>query len=150
MIWCPSHCNIWGNERADVLAKHGVSATTPCRFAVTTKTWLLSQAQAEFLAWWKKELPLSNPSFKFPAHLHGVDWADTRVIWRVFCNQSPTDSLPNITAEPCPCGLDLNSSHHLLRDCPLLAAQRATLLNSTTGNIQTLGFLTAPQNTLPV
>jgi len=49
-IWCPSHCNIRGNERADVLAKGGANATTPCRFAVTTNTWLLTQARAEFLA----------------------------------------------------------------------------------------------------
>jgi len=149
-IWCPSHCNIRGNERADVPAKRGANATTPCRFPVTTKTWLLTQARAEFLARWKKELPLANPSFKFPAHLHGVDWADTRAIWRVFCNRSPTDPPPSITADPCPCGLDLNSSHHLLRACPLLAAQRAALLHSTTGDIESLGFLTAPQNTLPL
>jgi hypothetical protein len=128
----------------------GASSTTPCRFAVTTKAWLLTQARAEFLARWKNELPLSNPSFKFPTHLHGVDWADTRAIWRVFCNRSPTDTPPNITADPCPCGLDLNSSHHLLRDCPLLATQRATLLLSTTGDIQTPGFLTTPQNALPL
>jgi len=122
-MWCPSHCNIRGNERADTLAKLGASSKTPCQFSLTTKTWLLTQAQAEFLACWKNELPLSNPSFKFPTNLHGVDWANTRAIWRVFGNRSPTDSPPNITADPCPCGLDLNSSHHLLQDCPLLARQ---------------------------
>jgi hypothetical protein len=128
----------------------GASSTTPCQFALTTKTWLLTQARAELLARWKKELPLSSPSFKFPSHLHGVDWADTRAMWRVFSNRSPTDPPPNITADPCPCGLDLNSSHHLLRDCPLLAMQRADLVHSTTGDIQTLGFITAPQNALPI
>jgi len=85
-IWCPSHCGIWGNERADTLAKLGASSTIPYQFAVTTKTWLLTQAGAEFLACWKNELPLSNPSFKFAAHLHGVNRADTCTIWRVFCN----------------------------------------------------------------
>jgi len=149
-VWCPSHCGISGNERANTLAKMGASSTTPCRFAVITKAWLLTQVRAEFLARWKNELPLSNSSFKFPTHLHGVDWADTRAIWRVFCNRSPTDTPPNITADPCPCGLDLNSSHHPLRDCPLLATQRATLLISTTGDIQTPGFLTTPQNALPL
>jgi ribonuclease HI len=149
-IWCPSHCGIRGNERADTLAKMGASSTIPCQFAVTTKTWLLTQARAEFLARWKDELPLANPSFKFPAHLHGVDWADTRAIWRVFCNRSPSDSPPNIPAEPCPCGLGLNSSHHLLQNCSMLATQRATLLHSTTGDIQTPDFLTTPNNALPL
>ena len=84
--WCPSHCNINGNERADTLAKRGASSTVPCHFALTTKTWLLAQACAELLRQWKTELPLSKPSFKFPSHLHRVNWADTRAIWRVFCN----------------------------------------------------------------
>jgi ribonuclease HI len=150
-LWCPAHCNISGNERADKLAKLGASSpTTPCRFVRTTKTWLLSQACAEFLKQWKQTLPLSTPSFKFPRHLHGKDWADTRALWRVFCNRSPTDSPPNIEADPCPCGLDLNSSHHLLRDCPLLASQRTELVRSAIGDIQTLGFITSPDNFLPL
>jgi len=149
-MWCPSHCGIRGNERADTLAKLAASSTIPCQFAVTTKTWLLTQARSEFLAHWKNELPLANPSFKFPSHLCGVDWADTRAIWRVFCNRSPTDPPPNITVELCAYGLDLNSSLHLLRDCPLLATQRVILLHSTVGDIQTPGFLTSPQNTQPL
>jgi len=149
-VWCPSHCGIRGNERADTLAKAGASSTIPCRFALSTKAWLFAQARMSFLKRWKQELPLSNPSFKFPDHLHGVDWADTRAMWRVFCNRSPTDSPPNIPADPCPCGLDLNTSHHLLRDCPLLVAERTKLLQSTTGDIHTTSYITAPQNTLAI
>jgi len=149
-MWCPSHCGIRGNERANTLAKLAASSTIPCQFAVTTKTWLLTQTWSEFLARWKNELPLANPSFKFPSHLCGVDWADTRAIWRVFYNQSPTDPPLNITVEPYACGLDLNSSLHLLQDCPLMATQRAILLHSTIGDIQTPGFLTRPQNTQPL
>jgi len=85
-MWCPSHCGIRGNERADTLAKLGASSTIPYQFAVTTKTWLLTQVRSEFLARWKNELPVANPSVKFPSHLCGVDWADTQAIWRVFCN----------------------------------------------------------------
>lgn len=146
---CPSHCNIQGNERADTLAKLGASSKTCCQFACTTKTWLLTQARAELTKRWKDELPLSSPSFKFPEHLQGVGWAKTRAIWRVFCNRSPTDVPPNITADPCPCGQDLNTSHHLLRNCHLLAGPREALLHFTTSDIHTLSF-TAPQNTLPI
>jgi ribonuclease HI len=60
-VWCPSHCNIRGNERADTLAKAGASSAIPCRFALTTKTWLLAQARTAFLTRWKTELPLSSP-----------------------------------------------------------------------------------------
>jgi len=48
-MWCPSHCNIRCNERADTLAKLGASFKTPCEFATTTKTWLLTQVRTEFL-----------------------------------------------------------------------------------------------------
>jgi len=102
-VWCPSHCGIRGNERADTLAKLGASSTTPCQFALTTKTWLQTQAHAEFFRRWKIELPLSKPFFKFPDHLRNVDWADTRAVWRVFCKRSPTDTPANIDAGPCPC-----------------------------------------------
>jgi ribonuclease HI len=147
-VWCPSHCGIHGNERADVLAKLGASSATPCQFALTTKTWLQTQARAEFIRRWKTELPLSKPSFKFPGHLHNVDWADTRALWRVFCNRSPTDTPPNIDAALCPCGSAPYTSLHLLRDCPLLAVERATLLSSAVGDIQSPDFLTTPENTL--
>jgi len=84
-VWCPSHSNIPGNEKADTGAKMVALSTTPCRFATTTKCWLLTQARKEFLEHWKMELPYSCPSFKFPSHLHGIDWANTRALWRVFC-----------------------------------------------------------------
>jgi len=48
-VWCPAHCGIHGNERADFLAKSGASGTVPCRFTHSTKTWLLAQARKEFL-----------------------------------------------------------------------------------------------------
>jgi len=41
--WCPSHCNINGNVRANTLAKRRASSAVPYRFACTTKIWLLAQ-----------------------------------------------------------------------------------------------------------
>jgi len=99
---------------------------------------------------WKTQLPLSTPSFTFPNRLHEVDWADTRAIWRVFCNRAPTDPPPIVTADPCPRGTDLTSSHDLLQECPLLATQRATLQTATTGDIRTPQFIIAPENSLPL
>jgi hypothetical protein len=66
----------------------------------------------------------------------------------VFCNRSPSDTPPNIEADLCLCGLAPYSSHHLLRDCPLLAIERTTLLSCTTGDIQSPDFLIAPENSL--
>lgn len=39
-VWCPSHCNIPRNERADTPAKNGASSHNVCQYATTTKTWL--------------------------------------------------------------------------------------------------------------
>ena len=149
-VWYPYHCGIRGNERADTLAKLGALSTTPCQFALTTKTWLQTQARTELFRRWKTELPLSKPSFKFPDHLHNVDWADTRALGRVFCNHSPTDSPLNIDAGLCPCGSAPYTSLHLLRDCPLLAVERTTLLSSAVGDIQSPDFILAPENSLPL
>jgi len=80
-VWCPLHCGIPGNESADTLAKLGTSDPIPCQHAATTKIWLQMQARAQLLRCWKQELPLSNPSFTFPAHLHNVERADTQAIW---------------------------------------------------------------------
>jgi len=107
ITWCPSHCNIRGNERADTLAKQGVGSSVPCSFTLTTKTWLLVQARAQFMERWKTQCPLSMPSFTFPKHLQEVEWADTRALWRVFCSRTPTDPPSNITADPYPYGMDL-------------------------------------------
>ena len=46
--------------------------------------------------------------------------------------------------------MDLTSSHHLLRECPLLATHRALLCQSTTGDIQSPDFITSPENSLPL
>ena len=148
-VWCPSHCGIFGNERADTLAKMGTSLPVPCQHAITTKVWLQTEARAQLLQRWKQELPLASPSFTFPTHLHGVDWADTRALWWVFSNRSASDPHPNKTADPYPCGQDLYTSHHLLRDCALLAQQRSRMRRvSTSGDLQSLTFLTNPANWL--
>jgi ribonuclease HI len=149
-IWCPSHCDIRGNERADTLAKRGASLTNPCHFTTTTKSWLLAQARAEFIRRWRVELPLSTPSFKFPDHLRNIDWEETRAVWRVFSNRSPSDSHPNQPKDPCPCGTALNSSHHLLRGCTLLSKYRTELLKATTGDIESPEFILDPKNQQPL
>ena len=150
ITWCPSHCNIRGNKRADTLAKQGAGSSVPYRFALTTKTWLPVQARAQFMERWKTQLPLSMPSFTFPKHLQEVEWANTRALWWVFCNCAPTDPPPNITADPCPCGIDLVTSHHLLRECQLLSTQRTILQRATTGDIHTPQFIMSPENGLPL
>ena len=44
----------------------------------------------------------------------------------------------------------MNSSHHLLRDCTLLATHRARLLASTVGDIQASKFIINPNNLPPL
>ena len=45
---------------------------------------------------------------------------------------------------------DLNSSHHHLHECTLLATKRAQMLETTTGDIHTLNFITEPNNLTPL
>jgi len=97
---------------------------------------------------WKTQLPLSTPSFTFPKHLQEVEWDDARALRQVFCNRAPTDPPPNITADPCPCGMDLATSHDFLRECQLLSTQQTILQHATTGDIHTLQFITSPENAL--
>jgi len=147
-VWCPSHCGIMGNKCADTLEKMGTSLPVPCQHTITMKVWLQTQARAQLLQRLKQELPLSNPSFTFPTHLHGVDWADTCALWRVFSNRSLSDLHPNKTANPCPCGQDLHTSHHLLQECTLLTQKRSRMQLSTSGDLESLTFLTNPANGL--
>jgi len=63
-----------GKKRADTLAKMGTSLPAPCQQAITTKVWFQTQARSQLLQRWKQELPLSNPSFTFPTHMHSIDW----------------------------------------------------------------------------
>ena len=137
-----------GNERAETLAKIGTSLPVPCQHTLTTKVWLQMQARAQLLQRWKEELPLSNPSFTFPTHLHGIDWADTRALWQVFSNRSPSDPHPNETANPYPCGQDLHTSHHLLRGCTLLVQRRSQIRLLISGDLESLTLLTNPANWL--
>jgi ribonuclease HI len=53
-VWCPSHCGVTGNEHADSLAKMGTSLPSPCRYSLTTKAWLQTQARAQLLQHWKQ------------------------------------------------------------------------------------------------
>jgi len=147
-VCCPSNCGIVGNKHADTLAKLRTSHPIPCQYARITKIWLQAQTRAQLLQRWKQELPLSNPSFTFPTHLHRVGWADTCALWCSFCNRSPSDPHLNKTAEPRPCGQDLHTFHHLLRDCTLLTQHRAKMKLTTSSDIQSLDFLTKPVNWL--
>ena len=90
------------------------------------------------------------PSFTFPKHLQEVEWADTQALWWVFCNRAPTNPPPNITADPCPCSMDLATSHHLLRECQPLSTQRTILQCATTGDLHTPQFITSSENALPL
>ena len=70
-------------------------------------------------------------------------------LWRTLCNRSPSDAHPNTPADLCPCGQELASAHHYLRDCPLLDTRRSRLRLSSTGDIQEPSFMT-PSNFRPL
>jgi ribonuclease HI len=93
-IWMPAHVGITGNEAADAEAKSGAAATaataSPCKHARATKTWMLAESKWKLRSRWTQELPDARPGLRFPPHLRGYQWADTRALWRLYCRRTPS------------------------------------------------------------
>jgi ribonuclease HI len=120
-IWSPAHVGITGNEAADAEAKAGADATaSPCKHARATKTWMLAESKRKLRSRWTQELSDARPGLRFPLHLRGYQWVDTRALWRLYCRRTPSDRDPArgpVAAEPCPCGDGFLSGGHVFIEC---------------------------------
>jgi hypothetical protein len=58
-------------------------------------------------------------------------------LFRTFCNRTPKEPSMGDNGNPCPCGTDLISSHHLFIYCTLLAVERAAMTSLTGEEIET-------------
>jgi len=151
LSWCPSHCGIKGNERSDELAKEATSFARDSPIGVT-RTNALRRNKAALVKLWKREWhktrdsgqfavanrfpPSHRPSFRL-TNLHKNRELYGRVIQcrtghaytgefrQRFKLDGPYD---------CPCGEQLETREHILRDCTRYTAYRH-VLQETSPNI---------------
>jgi ribonuclease HI len=152
-IWTPAHVGITGNEAADAEAKSGAAATaSPCKHARATKTWMLAESKRQLRLKWTQELPDAHPGLRFPAHLRGYQWADTRALWRLYCRRTPSDRDPAmgpVAAEPCPCGDGFLSGGHAFIECRLFRRARKHMQTTSPGRLSR-AYVLDPKHTQAV
>ncbi|PPR03941.1 hypothetical protein CVT26_001146 [Gymnopilus dilepis] len=142
--WCPSHCGILGNERADQLAKEATQLAHNSPIGVT-RTNALRRAKLAVLKTWRREWQRSNksggyaPSNRIPPSLkptpHFAKLKNQRELFGrlVQCRTNHTYSGEfrkrfNL-GDPiqCPCGEIVESREHILCACPRYANSRHML-----------------------
>jgi ribonuclease HI len=152
-IWTPAHVGITGNEAAHAEAKSGAAATaSPCKNARATKTWMLAESKRQLRLRWTQELSDARPGLRFPAHLRGYQWADTRALWRLYCRRTPTDWNPArgpVAAEPCPCGDGFLSGGHAFIECRLFRRACKRMLTTSPGRLSR-AYVLDPKHTQAV
>ncbi|PPQ89284.1 hypothetical protein CVT25_000876 [Psilocybe cyanescens] len=148
--WCPSHCDIAGNERADELAKEATKLACTAPIGVTRAN-ALKRAKARTLKSWTREwsrTPKSGgfapanripPSLRFPTPTlkHVLKLKKSRELFGriIQCrmNHGYTGQFQrrfNLRGETrCPCGEgEIETREHILCHCPWFTEARANLL----------------------
>ena len=114
--WLPGHCNIWGNTRADQLAKEGsqLEQLDGGSSYAESKT-LVKAAMARK---WKSDHPDSDPSDP----IHGMTRSQQTTIFRLRTGhnrlrQHMYKRFKVGDSEICPCGQAPQNTEHVLQTC---------------------------------
>lgn len=117
MQWIPGHCNVAGNDRADMLAKEG-SALEQLEDESTYEE-SKSHIKAAIQAQWKKSHPSYNPgdpiltlTRRHQTVIMRLRTGHNRLRQHMFKKFKIGDT------DMCPCGLAPQDSKHILQDCP--------------------------------
>jgi hypothetical protein len=159
--WCPSHCDIQGNDRADELAKEATSLGCQTPFCITRSNARRRAKRTTLLLWqqeWRKNPktgrfaianripPSLNPTKHF-VHLKSNREAFGRLLQcrtgHTYTGEFRQSFLP-LSPDPnsCPCDNEiLKTRNHILRECPrynrhhriLVKASRALALSVLLG-----------------
>ena len=140
--WIPSHCQINGNERADILAKKGASKEQPERpvSQATCRQIIRSNTQIEWLSQWALGTTgravfthMAAPTQKDP--IDNLGRRDQSIIFRLRSRHVALNmylNKLNPMQEPvcplCPCPYE--TVQHFLFECPELCQLRETYLPS--------------------
>jgi hypothetical protein len=75
-----------------------------CQHACATKAWWYTEARKRYLGKWLMELGIKHSLDKYSEEHRNMTFAQARALYRVFCNRTPSDCLPQKEPEQCPCG----------------------------------------------
>ena len=145
--WCPSHCGIKGNDRADQLAKEATQRERQTPYSVSRSNAIRRSKSTVLKMWrleWKKQPPSGNYAIanRFPPSLqptpHFRMHKDNRELFgritqcrtgHSYTGEFRQRFLPTLE-EPttCPCdNTTLQTREHLLRECPKYEHHREVL-----------------------
>jgi ribonuclease HI len=149
--WCPSHCDIPGNDRADELAKEATSLGRQIPYTVTHSNARRRAKRSTLLLWqqeWKKaprvgRFAIANrikPSLSPTNHFLSLK-SNREAFGRLLqCRTGHSytgefrQSLLPLSPDPtsCPCDIDLLETRtHIIRDCPRYNRHRRILVNAS-------------------
>ena len=149
--WCPSHCDIPGNDRADELAKEATSLACQIPFSVTRSNARRRAKRNTLLLWqqeWKKSpktgrfaianrIPPSLIPTKHFLHLKSNREAYGRLLQcrsgHAYIGEFRQSFLPQ-SPDPnsCPCDNEIiETRNHILRDCPRYNRHRKILVKAS-------------------
>jgi hypothetical protein len=101
-LWTPSHVGIIGNEMAGEMAQIGAKGELDkCPYA--TKSWRYTEARKRYLEKWRMELGMKHSPNRYLAEHRNMSFTQARALYRVFCNRTPIDRLPQKESERCSC-----------------------------------------------
>ena len=124
--WIPGHCNIFGNEVADELAKKGSELEQIHQDLNLNETKTIINATIDKR--WKE----THPQYDKKDHICNLSHADQVTIFRLRCGHNRLrchmfNCFKVGETARCECGADKQDAQHILQDCILYSHQRSAI-----------------------
>ena len=124
--WIPGHCNIFGNEVADELAKKGSELEQIHQDLNLNETKTIINATIDER--WKE----THPQYDKKDHIYNLSHADQVTIFRLRCGHNRlrchmVNCFKVGETARCECGADKQDAQHILQDCILYSDQRSAI-----------------------
>ena len=124
--WIPGHCNIFGNEVADELAKKGSELEQIHQDLNLNETRTIINATIDKR--WKE----THPQYDKKDHIYNLSHADQVTIFRLRCGHNRLcchmfNCFKLGETARCECGADKQDAQHILQDCILYSDHRSAI-----------------------